>query len=40
MKPRADGEKEVCMDFTQKTVLLWDLDGTLTDPADGIVHSV
>ena len=28
------------MDFTQKTVLLWDLDGTLTDPADGIVHSV
>jgi phosphoglycolate phosphatase len=28
------------MFFSQYPVLLWDLDGTLTDPADGIVHSV
>lgn len=26
--------------MTERKCLLWDLDGTLTDPADGIVHSV
>ena len=28
------------MNFADKTAVIWDLDGTLTDPADGITRSV
>ena len=28
------------MDFSEKAFIIWDLDGTLTDPADGITRSV
>lgn len=28
------------MDFSEKKFIIWDLDGTLTDPADGITRSV